>query len=81
MNPYTGQTTPLNTDLLLTDIEGELARAAKDVDCAIEDLVLVTGKKEHVNATSAAVASYNGRTKKERAKNKRARKQRKVNRR
>lgn len=81
MNPYTGQTTPLNLEPG-GDFHSELERAAKDVECAVEDLVLVTGKEEHIRNTSAAVAAYNAERKKKRAraKNKVARKQRKANR-
>lgn len=82
MNPHTGQTTPINFDLMGSDLQEELKRAAKDVDCAVEDLMLVTGKEEHIRNTSAAVAAYNEKRKKKRAraKNKLARKQRKANR-
>jgi len=84
VNPYTGQTTPLNLEPG-GDFHSELERAAKDVECAVEDLVLVTGKEEHIRNTSAAVAAYNAKRKERtraraRAKNKVARKQRKANR-
>jgi len=73
MNPHTGQTTPINSDRLLFDAEAEYERAAELVDCAVEDLMVVTGKQEHIDRVSKAVKAQN------RAKNKRARKQRKAN--
>lgn len=75
MNPHTGAITPINTELFLQNTQAELARAAKDVECAVEDLVLVAGKSEHIEVVSKAVKERN------RTRNKQARKQRKVNRR
>ena len=80
MNPYTGQTTPVQFDGPLFDLPpAERERAAAEVgldDPA--DLVLIEGTEDHVKRLSEAVAA---KAKAERrAANKRARKSRKRNR-
>lgn len=82
MNPYTGQTTPVDVSLagdkLLWREEQERAAAEVGLDDP-GDLVLVEGKPENVEAVADAVKA---RAKaKRRAANKRARTSRKANRR
>lgn len=77
MNPYTGQTTPVDPQMLRDDLFGERERAAREVGLDDpDDLVLIEGKPEHVAAVSSAVKAKA----KRRAANKRARASRKANR-
>ena len=81
MNPYTGQTTPVNLDLAADKLlwREEQERAAEEVGLDDpDDLVLIEGRPQHVQSMSEAVKA---RAKAQRrAANKRARKQRKANR-
>ena len=83
MNPYTGQTTPVDTTALLAGDkflwEAERKRAATEVGLDDpDDLLLLTGKVEHVQKASGAIKAQD--KAKRRAANKRARKSRKANR-
>lgn len=79
MNPYTGQTTPLDPVLLRDDLFAERERAAAAVDLEDpDDLVLIEGTEELVAEISNAVKAQA--KARRRAANKRARKSRKANR-
>ena len=79
MNPHTGETTPVDLNLLRLDPEAERERAASEVGLDDpDDLVVIEGKRDHVGRLASAVAA---KAKVERrAANKRARAQRKRNR-